>query len=118
MKKFLRILSPSTAQIPSALDQRILAAAALRANSFKRKRRQRRIFLSTAAAAVFIVAVGISFYAAIPNSPNVNVKKVSESRNSSELLALADLQEFQVWICCRLCRYQAQFRRDKQRLSS
>ena len=91
MKKFLRILSPSTAQIPSALDQRILAAAALRANSFKRKRRQRRIFLSTAAAAVFIVAVGISFYAAIPNSPNVNVKKVSESRNSSELLALADL---------------------------
>ena len=59
MKKFLHLALPGSAkEVPEKLNVKILAAAAMRANHFRKKRMVVRITLSslaTAAAAVFVI---------------------------------------------------------------
>ena len=64
MKKFLHLeLEKSAPEIPLALDQRILAAAAMRANSFRRRKLIFRIALpasvASAAAAAVVLCSGV-----------------------------------------------------------
>ena len=60
MKKFLR-LPFSAPEVPQALDQRILAAAALKANRTRKQRNVIRFAVPASAAAAFLTT-GIVFY--------------------------------------------------------
>lgn len=84
MKKFLRIPTPAAPEIPPALDQRILAAAALRAHGFRQRRRALRFALPAAAA---MLMTGLTFFAMSPDSP----AKRPDVAAKGEMLALADM---------------------------
>ncbi len=86
MKKFLHLPFES-AEAPRSLDQRILAAAALRANRSRRIRRSVRLILPTAAAAAALMT-GITFYTLNSTSQPITPR---EELNPADMLALADM---------------------------
>ena len=101
MKKFLHWnLKKSVPEIPAALDQQILAAAAMRANGFKHRRRLLRIVLpgitgaaAAAAAAAAFVITGVIHQEEIPRTPRIPVPFVTETISEPEnnVLALYDM---------------------------
>lgn len=89
MKKFLRLFAPNeNLEISSALDQRILAVAALRAKRFRARRRQLRIYIPSAAAAAVIAVAGVSFWMNMPSKTPNTTKSISQG---ADMLALADM---------------------------
>lgn len=85
MKKFLHLPFDS-ADVPSSLDRRILAAAALRANRARKFRRGVRLMLPAAAAAAAVMT-GVTFYCFDTDRNIVQTDAIS----ASEMLALADM---------------------------
>ena len=101
MKKFLHWeLEKSAPEIPLALDQRILAAAAMRARSFRRRKLFLRIAMPTmstaAAAAAVMLFSGVIFHSKTAvTKPGTAIvattsgQKISESENN--MLDLYDM---------------------------
>ncbi len=115
MKKFLRIRLPHSAkEVPLTLDASILASAAMRARSFRRRRILLKAAFPTiaAAAAVTVITAGIFdgvYFAGKPAAPTKNIAvshmeigklqnqvtldsaAASDPAPAAELLALADI---------------------------
>lgn len=86
MKKFLQLPFKS-AEVPQSLDQRILAAAALRACRFRRIRNGIRFALPAAAAAAALVT-GITYFSFDTAKPQISQ---TDALTATEMLALADM---------------------------
>ena len=101
MKKYLQLnLADSAPAVPTALDQRILAAAAMRANGFKHRHLILRFILpatasAAAAAAALLITGTVNHEAAV--MPQATEKQIAvQPRNVStqqenNMLNLADL---------------------------
>ena len=86
MKKFLRIVSTEKTEVPAAVEERILAAAALRAHGFRRRRQFLKFGLPAAAALALMTS--LTFFSYTPQ-PRPNLQKTEVA--GTDLLGLADM---------------------------
>ena len=87
MKKFLRIVFPEKTEVPTAVEERILAAAALRAHGFRRRRQLLKLGLPAAAAALVLMST-LTFF---PHAPKHRPRPGNAETSGAELLGLADM---------------------------
>ena len=86
MKKFLRIVFPEKTEVPSAVEDRILTAAALRAHGFRRRRQFLRLGLPAAAALALMTT--LTFF---PYATKHRTRPGNAEATGAELLGLADM---------------------------
>ena len=86
MKKYLKLETLTSREVPPELDLRILAASRLRQNSVLRHRKKLRLIYSgIAAAAAFAIAIGVTL---LPEQQNF--KRISKE----EYARLADMTDW------------------------